>query len=125
MSVTALLLLIAMTTACNTNAAASHEPSSSGYTESCAITSPNGSNPPGAAWSGVNHGNEKIWVALSPDGRIVAKPPNMDADGSISKTGDGMRGPGRRVLRKEGIECRQKPMGSTLDDRVDQAGAGD
>jgi hypothetical protein len=33
--------------------------------------------------SGVNYGNGKLWVALWPEGRVVAKPAYVQPDGSI------------------------------------------
>jgi hypothetical protein len=49
----------------------------------CPVTIPNGSTPPGAPESGVNYGNGELWVALWPEGRVIATPEYIRPDGSV------------------------------------------
>lgn len=42
--------------------------------ESCAVTLPNGSTPPGESPSDMHHGNGELWTALWPDGELIFDP---------------------------------------------------
>jgi len=62
---------------------ASPLPSASASNDACAVTTPNGSTPPGEATSTQNHGDDGIWTVLWPDGTVVIPLENVDADGVL------------------------------------------
>ncbi len=58
-------------------------PLAGGQTSSCPVTLPNGSTPPGERASPLGHGNGGLWTAFPADGRIIAAPLFVLADGSM------------------------------------------
>jgi hypothetical protein len=52
--------------------------------QSCPVTIPNGSTPPGESVNELHHGNGELWTALWPDGEITFSP---DGPGEVRPDG--------------------------------------
>jgi hypothetical protein len=83
--------------------------------DGCPVTIPNGSTPPGVDGSGVNYGNGKVWVALWPEGRVIAKPSHVQPDGSIDmKFGWWRAVRGRLVITGRRVDATAPPIRSEV-----------
>jgi hypothetical protein len=51
--------------------------------ETCPLTLPNASTPPGEQSAGMNHGNGKLWTVLWPHNVVIATEDVVEKDGSI------------------------------------------
>ena len=92
-------------------APASHEARASVAKGICPLTLPNGRTPPNGKWSGMNHGNGKIWTALWPHDVVIATPDEIEKDGSIGRE---FQATEIRVLDQSGAEVLPGEVGEMV-----------
>jgi hypothetical protein len=77
----------------------------------CPVTVPNGSTPPGEAYSPEHHGNGELWTVLWPDGNIVIGPQDIMPDGSLSAKSLWWRGvKGQLTIEGRRLDAEASPL---------------
>src|SRR5207248_1340578 len=84
----------------------SHKP-----TDTCPVTVPNKSTPPGERSSSFHHGNGVLWTVLWPGGRVIAAASDILPDGSIGVKFPWWRGgEGKLIITGRRLDAPAPPM---------------
>ncbi len=90
---------------------------------SCPVTIPNGSSPPGVSPSPNRHGNGALWVDLWPGNRILADPRFVLRDGSVDMKFGWWRGvPGKLTIEGHRLDASAPPIQTSVPDGYGEKG---